>query len=342
MSCFRLTSFLAGLGMAVLTLMPAVPATAADSVKVTLDWKFEGNAAPFLLAQDKGYFAAEGLSVTIDSGNGSAGAVTRVAGGAYDIGVADLNSLVEFDAANPDRALKAFFIVYDQPPFALFTFRKSGIEKPKDLEGRTIGAPVFDAPRKLFPAFARATGVAAGTVHWESMDPPLREPMLVRGQVDAISGFYFTSLLNLKAQGVRPDDLVVFRYSDFGMAFYGNALIASPEMMAHNPDVLRRFARALVKGWREAIRDPDGAIEAVRRRDPLINPALERERLDMVLRDNVLTADVKANGMGAIRRDRLAKSIEQLSDAFGLAKAPTVEEVFTDAYLPTRAERSLP
>jgi NitT/TauT family transport system substrate-binding protein len=331
----------AALAAACLISVASSPALAADKVKFTLDWKYEGPAAPFLLAQDKGYFAAEGLDVTIDTGNGSAGAVTRVASGAYDIGMADLNSLVEFDATNPGRGIKAFFIVYDEPPFALFTFKKSGITKPKDFEGKTLGAPVFDAPRKLFPAFARATGVAAGAVKWESMDPPLREPMLARGQVDAISGFYFTSLLNLKAQGVKPDDLTVFKFTDYGMAFYGNGLIASPALLQNNPDLLKRFARAVVKGYRDAIKDPAAGIDALKKRDPLINPALELERLNMCLKDNVVTTDVKANGMGAIRQDRMAKAIEQLTDAFNLAKAPAVADIFTDAALPAKADRVL-
>ncbi len=341
MRCTRLKFALAAVGAACLLAASAGGARAADKVKFTLDWKFEGNAAPFLLAEDNGYFAAEGLEVTIDSGNGSAGAVTRVASGAYDLGAADLNSLVEFDASNPDRALKSFFILYDENPAALFALKKSGIVKPKDLEGKTLGAPVFDAARKLFPAFARATGVASGMVKWESMDPPLREPMLVRGQVDAISGFYFTSLLNLKAQGVNPADLVIFKYSDYGMAFYGNGLIASPALMQNHPDVLKRFARAVVKGWRDAIKNPAAGVEAVKKRDPLINPAVELERLNMVLKDNVLTADVKANGMGAIRKERMAKAIEQLTDAFALAKVPAVEDIFTDAYLPAKADRML-
>jgi len=336
-----LKSVMAFSGAACLVAMSAGSAWAVDKVKFTLDWKFEGNAAPFLVAEDKGYFAAEGLEVTIDTGNGSAGSVIRVASGTYDIGAADLNALVEFNAANPDRALKAYFMLYDESPAALFAFKKSGITKPKDLEGKTLGAPVFDAARKLFPAFARSTGVAAGAVKWESMDPPLREPMLVRGQVDAISGFYFTSLLNLKAQGVNPDDLVIFKYSDYGMAFYSNALIASPAMVKNNPDVLKRFARAVAKGWRDTVKNPPAAIEALKKRDPLINEAVELERLNMVLKDNVLTADVKANGMGVIRKDRMAKAIEQLSDAFALGKVPAVEDVFTDAYMPAKADRML-
>lgn len=337
----RLKSVMAVVGAACLVAVSSSSAWAVDKVKFTLDWKFEGNAAPFLLAQDQGYFAAEGLDVTIDTGNGSAGSVIRVASGTYDIGAADLNSLVEFNAGNPDRALKAYFMLYDENPSAIFALKKSGITKPKDLEGKTLGAPVFDAARKLFPAFARATGVPTGAVKWESMDPPLREPMLARGQVDAISGFYFTSLLNLKAQGVDPKDLVIMKYSDYGMAFYSNALIASPALMKSNPDLLKRFARAVAKGWRDAIKNPPAAIEALKKRDPLINPAVELERLNMVIKDNVLTPDVKANGMGAIRPERMAKAIEQLSDAFTLTKIPAVEDIFTDAYLPAKADRML-
>ncbi len=331
------TTFLAAVACGVLA---AATASAADKVKFTLDWKYEGPAAPFLVAQDKGYYAAEGLDVTVDTGNGSSGAVTRVASGAYDIAQADINSLVEFNVANPGRNLKAFFVIYDVPPFALFTLKKSGITKPEQLEGKTLGAPVFDAPRKLFPAFAMATKIDAAKVKWESMDPPLREPMLARGQVDAISGFYFTSLLSLRPTGVKAEDLTIFRYKDFGLEFYGNALIASPALK-DNVDLQKRFARAVVKGWRDAIKDPKAAIEALKKRDPLIDSALELERLNMAIADNVLTPDVKANGMGAIRKERMTKAIDQLAVAFKLASKPAVEDVFNDAALPAKADRVL-
>lgn len=337
----RFKSLKVVLGAACLMVASSSGAWAVDKVKFSLDWKFEGNAAPFLLAQDKGYFAAEGLDVTIDTGNGSAGTVIRVASGTYDIGAADINSVAEFNGNNTDRSVKGFFMLYDQNPASIFALKKSGITKPKDLEGKTLGAPVFDAARKLFPALARAAGVPTGSVKWESMDPPLREPMLARGQVDAISGFDFTSLFNLKAQGIDPKDLVILKYSDFGMAFYSNALIASPAMMKDHPDVLTRFARAVAKGWKDAAKNPAVAIEALKKRDPLINPAVELERLDMVIKDNVLTTDVKANGMGAIRSERMAKALEQLADAFEMKKPQTVDDVFTNALLPAKADRML-
>lgn len=328
-------------GLACGVSLVAGSALAAEKIKFTLDWKYEGPAGAFLLAQDKGYFADEGIDVTIDTGNGSAGAVTRVASGAYDIAFADLNSLVEFDVKNPDRALKSFFVVYNEPPFALFMLKKSGIKTPKDLEGKTLGAPVFDSPRKLFPAFAKATGIDPAKIKWESMDPPLREPMLARGQVDVISGFYFTSLLNLENIGVKPEDLTIFNYVDYGMAFYGNGLIASPALTKDKPALLKGFARAVAKGFRDAIKDPKAAIASLKKRDPLINPDLELKRLELALKVSVLTPEAKENGMGPIKKDRMAKAIDQLVLAFQLPKTPAVDDVFTDVAMPDKADRML-
>ena len=322
----------------------SAPANAQEmlDVKFTLDWKFEGPAGPFLLAKQRGYFEEEGLNVTIDSGNGSAGAVTRVASGSYDIAMADLNSMIEFNAENPDQAMTAMFIIYNAPPFAIFTLESSDIESAKDMEGKTLGAPVFDAPRKLFPAFARAMEIDRSKVTWQSMDPPLREPMLVRGDVDAISGFYFTSLLNLRSLGVSQDDLKIWQYSDAGLDLYGNGLIASPEMMENHPDKLTGFLRAVVKGWAEVIKDPDAGIAAVKQRDPLIDTALEKDRLMMAIENNVLTQEVAENGMGAIDEDRMAKAIDQVALSFGIDDKPSVEEVFTSRFLPAKQDRMLP
>ncbi|WP_207479104.1 ABC transporter substrate-binding protein [Arenibaculum pallidiluteum] len=334
-------SWMMGVGLAAGLGLAAGGAGAQTPVKFTLDWKFEGPAAPFLIAQDKGYFKAEGLDVTIDSGNGSAGAVTRVASGAYDIAMADINSMMEFNDKNPDKAMKAVFIVYDVPPFSIFSLKKSGIAKPSDLAGKTLGAPVFDAPRKLFAAYAKAIGIEADAVTWKSMDPPLREPMLARGEVDAISGFYFTSLLNLRAAGVAEKDLTVFNYADAGITLYGNALIPAPRLAAENPAAVKGFLRAVAKGWRDVIADPEGGIAAIRKRDPLVDPALELERLKMAIAMCVDTPDVKANGMGGVRADRLGTAIDQVSLAFGFAKKPGPDAVFDASFLPAAADRKV-
>ena len=180
-----------------------LPAWAQTPIKFQLDWRFEGPAALFLASAAKGYYKAAGLDVTIDAGNGSGGAVTRVASGAYDIGFADLAALMEFHANNPDAPNKpvGVMMVYNNTPASVMALKKSGIKSPADLTGKKLGAPVFDAGRRAFPIFQKANGI--GNVTWTSMDPPLRETMLARGDVDAITGFSFTSILNLEARNVK-------------------------------------------------------------------------------------------------------------------------------------------
>lgn len=321
--------------------LTVVPARADVDIKFTLDWKFQGPTAAFLVAADKGYYAEEGLDVSIDSGNGSAGAVTRVAGGAYQMGFADINALVDFNAKNPGQSVKAVMMAYDAPPFSLFTLRKNKIEKAEDLVGRKLGAPVFDASYKLFPAFAHQTGIDETAVERVNMDPALRETMLVRGQVDFISGHFFSSMLDLKSKGVAEDEIKYFLYADYGMDFYGNAVIASARFMAEQPDAVAGFIRATVKGWKDVIADPEGAVEIVAKSDPLIDQKLELERLRLALDVNVLTPHVQKNGIGDVDEDRLRSAIAQLAIAYGLTSTPEPADVWTSSFLPPAKDRML-
>src|SRR4029453_2202849 len=220
----------------------STPAPAQETaVKFQLDWRYEGPAALFLVPLAKGYFKDEKLAVTIDAGNGSGGTVTRVASGAYEMGFADLAALMEFHANNPTAPNKpvAVMMVYNNTPAAVLTLKKSGIKTPADLNGKKLGAPVFDGGRKAFPIFAKANNVSGVT--WTSMDPPLRETMLVRGDIDAITGFAFTSLPNLEARGVKPEDIVVLPYQNYGVKLYGNAVIASEKFLKENPEAVKAF-----------------------------------------------------------------------------------------------------
>lgn len=317
------------------------PAWADTDIKFTLDWKFQGPTAAFLVAADKGFYAEEGLDVSIDSGNGSAGAVTRVAGGAYQMGFADINALVDFNVKNPGQSVKAVMMAYDAPPFSLFTLKKNNIDNAEDLVGRKLGAPVFDASYKLFPAFAHETGIDEAAVERVNMDPALRETMLVQGQVDFISGHYFSSMLDLKSKGVAEEDIKFFLYADYGMDFYGNAVIASGNFIEEHPEAVAGFVRATLRGWKDIIADPEGAIEVVAKSDPLIDKGLELERLKLALDVNVLTDHVKANGIGDVDEARLKNSIAQLAIAYSLDSTPEPAAVWTSEFLPPAKDRML-
>ncbi len=316
----------------------ATPAAAQTPIKFTLDWVFQGPTSPFLVALDKGYYKAEGLDVTMDPGQGSAGAVQRVATGAYDIGFADVNSLIEYNAKNAGKEILCVFMAYDFPPFGVHALKKSGIAKPADLAGKKLGAPVFDASFRLFPAFAKKNGVDAASVQHVNLTPQLREQSLVQGTVDFISGHYFSSILDLRARGVKPEDVVSFNYSDYKMDVYGNGIIVSPALAA-KPQIVTGFLRATAKAWKEVAANPALGIAAAKKRDPLIDEKLETERLDMSLRLNVLTPFVKANGMGDVDPARFARSVKDVAEAFGLPSAPEPDKVFTGKFLPPKAER---
>ncbi len=324
-------------------LAPVFPAVAAEAVKLkfTLDWRFEGQTAPALVAKAKGYFAQEGLDVEIDAGSGSAAAVTRVATGAYDMGFADFNALIEQEAKNPGSGIKAVYMVYNTTPAAIFLNRKSGVQKPADLAGKTLAAPVFDGGRKGWPAFAKANGLAVDAVKWQTVEPAIRETLLARGSVDGITGFYFTSLLNLEARGMKPEDLVVFRFADHGVELYGNALIASPKLLAEHPEAVKGFLRAFNKGLKDTLARPDEAIKYVKERDGLINTALETRRLKLAMENVYPTPETRKNGLGSVDEARLKRSVTQVVEAFGLPAHPDAASLFTSAYLPPLSERTL-
>lgn len=324
------------------TLMAALPARAQETpIKFQLDWRFEGPAAMFLVPVAKGYFKAEKLNVTVDAGNGSGGAVTRVATGAYDMGFADLAALMEFHANNPTAPNKpvAVMMVYNNTPAAVLALKKSGIKTPADLSGKKLGAPVFDAGRKAWPIFAKANAIT--NVTWTAMDPPLRETMLVRGDVDAITGFSFTSLLNIEARGVKADDIVILPYPSHGVKLYGNAVIVGEEFLKKNPEAVKAFLRAFTKGMRDVINDPKAGIATVKARDGIIDVALEERRLKLALDATVLTPDARAEGFGEVRAPRLSLMASQVSDAFGTKDRVKPEAVWNGGFLPTAAERNI-
>ncbi len=312
-------------------------AQAATPVKFQLDWRFEGPSAMFLVPAAKGYFKDAGLDVTVDSGNGSGAAVTRVASGTYDMGFADLAALMEFHANNPDAPNKpvAVMMVYNNTPASVMALKKSGIKTPADLSGKKLGAPVFDAGRRAFPIFQQANNVT--NVQWTAMDPPLRETMLVRGDVDAITGFTFTSLLNIEARGVPPADVTVMAYPDFGVKLYGNAIIASPKMINENPEAIKAFLAAFAKGAKEVIADPAKAIEAVKARDGIINTQLEVRRLQLAIDTVINSPSAREEGFGQVKAPRLALMASQVSDAFKTKSRVKADQVWDGSFLPSAA-----
>jgi NitT/TauT family transport system substrate-binding protein len=322
MRMIRLFGMLAGAAAAALA---ASPASAQTDVKFALDWKFEGPSAPYFVAIDKGYYKAEGLNVTIDSGPGSVAGI----------------ALVKFQDQNPDKKVQAVLMVYDKPPFAIATTAKTGIAKPKDLEGRVLGAPAADGAFAQWKAFVKENGIDASKVKIENVGFPVREPMLAEGKVDAITGFSFSMHYNLLQKGLKPEDIKIMLMADHGLVLYGNAIMVNPDYAKANPKVVAGFVRATIKGVLDTIKDPDTAIKSVMSRNETGDAKIELDRLKMSLRDNFVTPWVKANGFGGVDMARLAKSIDQIGLTYEFKNRPKPEDIFTSQYLPPASERKL-
>ncbi|MCY1536884.1 ABC transporter, substrate-binding protein, aliphatic sulfonates family [compost metagenome] len=254
------------------------------------------------------------------------------------MGFADMAALMEFHANNPDAPNKpvAVMMVYNNTPAAVLALKKSGITKPADLSGKKLGAPVFDAGRKGFPIFQKANGVS--NVTWTSMDPPLRETMLVRGDIDAITGFSFTSLLNLEARGVKAADVVILPYADHGVKVYGNAIIASPKLIKDNPAAIKAFLSAFTKGARDVMANPAAGIETVKACDGIINVALETRRLQLAIDSVVASPDARKEGFGQVNAGRLSLMASQVSDAYATKTRINPAAIWDGSMLPPAAE----
>ena len=311
-------------------------------LKFTLDWVIDGQQTPFFLAQGKGYFAQQGVSVTLDAGAGSAAAVQRVASGTYDMGYGDTSALIEHLSRNPDPAVRvqAVYITQDATPAGILTLKKHGISSPKDLAGKAIGGPVFDSARKLFPIFARAQGIDPASIKWQNLQPGLNLTQLARGQLEATSGFPTLQVGHLEAMGVKADELVMFNYKDYGVQIYGNAVLVNPKFVQENPKAVAAFLRAYNRGLKDTLADPEAALDYVRQREPTINVVAELVRLKALL-NFIATPNARANGLSEADKGRIQRQAEDVAKAFGLERIPPAEQIFNPLFLPPRAERAL-
>ena len=312
------------------------------NVRFSLDRAIEGTSAPFLLPLDRGYYKAENLTVAVDPATNPLEPITRVASGSHEMGFADINALIKYRDANPGAPVKAVFMVYNRPAYAVIARKSRRIAAPKDLEGKKLGAPAGDLAYAQWPIFAKLNGIDPAKVKIVNIGPPLRELMLAAGQVDAITGMTFSSFINLDDKGVPVDDIVVMRMADYGVELYGNAIIVNTRFANEHPEAVRGFLRAFLKGLKRTVASPTAAIVVVVKHNDALKKELELKRLQMVIRDNILTPEVEANGYGSINRTRFARAIDQLAIAHKFAGAkPKLDDIFDDAFLPPAADRKV-
>ena len=322
---------------------------APTSIRFRNDWKWEGPAAPLLMALDRGWYAEAGLDVAVDTGMGSREAIPRVAhGGNWHFGSADINSLIKFRDRNPDLLPTAVMMVYNKPPFAIIGRKSLGVTAPKDLKGKILGAPASDGAYAQWYTFARANGIDASNVTIEIIGYPVRDAslaacdMLAAGRVNAVAGYSFSSLLYLKARGVSDEDITLIHMHERGLDLYGNVIIVNPKFAQANPAAVRAFVAVTVRAYLETAKDPEGAVKHVLNHNDTVREEVELERLEMALMRNIITDEVRANGFGAVDMERLERSIDQIAETYKFTNRPEAADVFDPQYLPPKAERMVP
>jgi NitT/TauT family transport system substrate-binding protein len=304
------------------------------AIQFSLDRPIEAGAAPLILASSRGLFAAEGLAVSTNIASGSPDAIARVAAGSSDFALVDINELIRFHGKAGAPPIKAVFVLFNKSPYAMVARKSRGIHALSDIEGKTLGVAEGDLSIRLWPALARQNGIKAASVKQNKISAAVREPILSAGQVDAVAGFSYLSAVNLRDRGVPADDLAVLRYADYGCEAYGFAVIVDPAFAAAKPEAVKGFLRAVIAGTQLAIREPERAADEVASRIDGGSRDLELERLRTVISDNILTGEVKHNGIGGIDAARFERSIDQVAEDFKFQKRPTAADIFDDSFLP--------
>lgn len=319
----------------------AAPAPAADTlIGLSLDRPIDGAAAPFFVPLDRGWYRAAGVNVAISPGKDMLEPITRVASGHSEMALADFNALIKYRDAHPKAPVKAVFMLYNRPAYAIIARKSRGIATPKDLEGKRLGVPPGDPAAAQWPVFAKLNKIDTAKVKIVSISKPIREPMLASGQIDAVTGQSYTVFFDLKAKSVPMDDIDVMTMADHGLALYGQAIVVNTDFAAKHPDAVKGFLSAFLRGLKASVASPGKAVESVLTRGESLNKALERERLAMVVTNDFVTPEVKANGFGVIDGVRFARGLDQLALGYAFKSArPKLLDVFDPSYLPPAKAR---
>jgi NitT/TauT family transport system substrate-binding protein len=307
--CFATMALVAVTAVATLASAPR-----AAEVTFTTDFGYNGRHAYVYLALDKGYYKAEGLEVKILRGQGSADAIKKVAAGAAQIGFADAGSLV-LARANDAIPVKLVSIVYATPPHAIFALAESGITTPKDLEGKSIADTAFSAMPVIFTPYAQAAGIDATKVKWIAAESAALPSLLATGRVQAIG--QFTVGEPLLAAAAAPKKLVRLAYKDVGLDYYGNGLVATEKTISENPEMVKAFVRATLKGMRDAFENPTEAAAAISKYQKEISPEVAKGETELVRE----LAVVPGQKLGVIDPARIKSTIDIVGRAYPL-KAP--------------------
>jgi NitT/TauT family transport system substrate-binding protein len=324
------------LTLAALAGLLASPALAAEKFTFALNWFPVGDHAAYWVALDKGYFADRGLDVTLESSKGSGDSIAKVDSGRADAGLADSAVVIASHARG--TTIKVVGMVFDKTPLNVFSSKDKPVREPKDLEGKTLGAPPGDGQRQVWPAFAKANNIDESKVTWVNIEPAAKVAALAEKRVDAVADY--TTGLPLYEKPMGQGNVVMMPWSDFGFDMYSMSIMASQKTMKERPEVLKKFLEAAYLGWRDVMLDPEGALKIFKKRVPEIDVDLIRANMKLGL-DLMATQRYKDNGIGWMDEKKMCASVDLVNTYMGLPKKVECKDIFTNEFL-TKVEMPMP
>jgi NitT/TauT family transport system substrate-binding protein len=305
--------------------------SAQDKIIFSLQWIPNGNNFGVLAAKEQGLYRNAGFDVDVQRGYGSGDTAKRVATGTADIGIADAASVIV--GRSSGLKVKQVASLYERSPDAIFFIKGGGINAPKDLEGRTIGATAGEATVNFLPIFAANAGFDNKKMEIVNMSPSAKYASLVAKSVDSIVGFVNEEPAIRSAASKTGLEVGRFVFSDYGINYYSLGLIASDDTIAKRPELVRKVALATMQGYASAIKNPQAAADAFVKNYPESSREIALQQWD-VARPLILTDRSRKNGLGFIERDKMADTIKLIAQFQKVDPALTPDDVYGAAFLP--------
>lgn len=305
----------------------ALPASANEKFVFALNWFPVGDHAAYWVALDKGYFAERGLDVTLENSKGSGDSIAKVDSGRADAGLADAAVVVASHARG--ATVKMVGMVFDKTPLNFFSPKDAPVTKPKDLEGKTVGAPPGDSQRQMWPAFAKANHIDMSKVTWVNVEPTAKVAALAEKRVNVVADY--TTGLPLYEKPMGKGNVVMMPWSNFGFHMYSMSIMASEKTMKERPEALKKFLEAAYMGWRDVMADPEAALKIFKKRVPEIDVDLIRANMKLGL-DLMNTERYRKNGIGWIDEKKMCDSVALVNTYMGLPKKISCGDVYTTKF----------
>lgn len=310
------------------------PAIAQSLRKVTFlfDVSPYGKHALFYPAMENGYFRDAGLDVTFQAGKGSSDVAVKVAAGAADFGFADSPTIML--ARGTGVNLKQVMMVHYKAMNNVLTLPAKSVRKPKDMEGKKLGATAGDAPRIALPALARINGFDHTKVEIVTMESSAKPAMLMSKQVDGVLSLAAYTPVMAAAAKRMGTEIVEMLYSDFGLDIYSNGIVARDDSLAKDPDMVRGFVQALVRSCVFAVQKPAEAHAMFMKSNQAANPDIARAQLDVAIK-HLMVDEVVQNGIGPMSDKKMAFTLDIVKEYFGLKAPVALADTYTNAFVKT-------